>query len=338
MKTINNTRAVWWFWFKEFLPTPERKAHYPIACAGALVFCLVAGLNAAESARVLYDFGTNTAGRYPRSKLVQGPDGFLYGTTEFGGASNLGQVYKLKPDGSGYTALKDFAGGDGAFPLAGLVLSGTTLYGTASSGGLTNCGVIFRLQTDGSDYAVIRHFSGLYEIGSCDGGSPTAGLTLADDTLYGTTEYGGAHGNGTVFKLKTDGSGFVVIKDFTSGAGVRPQAGVTLAGATLYGTTAMDAIVGTVYKVNTDGTGFAVLHNFGLQDGANPRSDLVVSGTTLYGTAQAGGLYGYGLVFKINNDGSGFTPLKHFRGAHDGAAPAGGLTLWGPSCLEPQPD
>ena len=41
-----------------------------------------------------------------------------------------GTVFKVNTDGSGYTVLKKFNGNDGAYPAAGLVLSGTTLYGT----------------------------------------------------------------------------------------------------------------------------------------------------------------------------------------------------------------
>jgi len=35
----------------------------------------------------------------------------------------------MNTDGSGYTVLKNFTGSDGYFPMADLVLSGSTLYG-----------------------------------------------------------------------------------------------------------------------------------------------------------------------------------------------------------------
>ena len=54
----------------------------------------------------------------------------LYGTTHYGGSSDDGTVFKLNTDGTGYTVLKNFTGSDGAYPYAGLTLSGSVLYGT----------------------------------------------------------------------------------------------------------------------------------------------------------------------------------------------------------------
>ena len=62
-------------------------------------------------------------------------------------------------------------------------------------------------------------------------------LVLVGSTLYGTTTGGGSSGNGVVFKVNTDGSGYTVLKSFTAATGRWPQAGVVLAGSTLYGTT-----------------------------------------------------------------------------------------------------
>src|SRR5262245_45192970 len=43
--------------------------------------------------------------------------------------------------------------------------------------------------------------------GSSDGRWPNGSLALSGDTLYGTTIFGGS-GAGTVFAIKTDGTGF----------------------------------------------------------------------------------------------------------------------------------
>jgi uncharacterized repeat protein (TIGR03803 family) len=62
-------------------------------------------------------------------------------------------------------------------------------------------------------------------------------LTLINNTLYGTTPFGGTSGNGTVFTIKTDGTGFTTLHNFTGGAdGANPSAGLVLSGNTLYGT------------------------------------------------------------------------------------------------------
>ena len=104
-------------------------------CCAVVSLCLVLLRAEAQTYRILHNFGTNTMGLYPHAGLAQGPHGTLYGTTEQGGSLNLGQIFKVNPDGSGYAALKNFSGADGSNPDAGLVLSGSTLYGTTSHGG-----------------------------------------------------------------------------------------------------------------------------------------------------------------------------------------------------------
>jgi len=107
----------------------------------------------------------------------------LYGTTGYGGISNIGTVFKVATDGTGYTVLKNFTGGDGANPFyAGLTLSGSVLYGATYYGGSSNQGTVFKLNTDGTGYTVLKHFTG------SDGANPNAGLTLSGTVLYGTTD------------------------------------------------------------------------------------------------------------------------------------------------------
>src|SRR5205807_5098588 len=91
---------------------------------------------------------------------------------------------------------------DEAFPQSGLRWSGNTLYGTA--------GKVFALNTDGTGFTNLHNFtatSGNPPTNS-DGASPQAGLLLSGNTLYGTAPYGGSSGNGTVFAVNTDGTGF----------------------------------------------------------------------------------------------------------------------------------
>jgi uncharacterized repeat protein (TIGR03803 family) len=257
----------------------------------------------------------------------------LYGTTQLGGSSGYGVVFKVNTDGSGYTVLRNFPGiGVGGLgPLAGLVLAGSTLYGTTAGGGSSGNGVVFRVNTDGSGYTALKSFTG------SDGSDPLAGLTLADNTLYGTTIYGGSSyvgpdqpGGGVVFKVNTDGSGYAVLKSFTGSDGAGPWAGLVLAGSTLYGTTQCggSSSIGVVFKVNTDGSGYTVLKNLTWPDGALPSGGLNVAGSTLYGTTQNGGSSVRGVVFKMNTDGAGYAVLKSFTGS-DGATPQAGLVLAG---------
>src|SRR5882724_5891476 len=276
----------------------------------------------------LYSFTRGSDGANPYASLILSSN-TLYGTASGGGSSGNGTVFAVNTDGSGFTNLYGFTGGnDGSAPYAGLILSSNTLYGTAAFGGSSGNGTVFGVNTDGSGFTNLYSFTG-----GNDGGAPSASLILSSNTLYGTASGGGSSGNGTVFAVNTDGSGFTNLYGFTGGNdGGAPTAGLILSGNTLYGTTTAGGSSGngTVFAVNTDGSGFASLYRFtGGNDGRAPYAGLVLSGNILYGTATAGGSSGNGTVFGVNTDGSGFASLYRFTGGSDGRAPYAGLVLSG---------
>jgi uncharacterized repeat protein (TIGR03803 family) len=194
---------------------------------------------------------------------------------------------------------------DGAFPVAALVQSGNTLYGTAAGGGTSEYGTVFAVNTDGTGFTNLHNFAG-----TGDGSNPYAPLISAGSVLYGTAYYGNGEGvgNGTVFEVNNDGSGF------TSLATLAGPQGLTLSGDTLYGA------AGGLFDLNTNGSGFATIYAFTAisgefgtnSDGNGPVGPMVVSGDTLYGTATVGGNSGVGTVFKVNTNGAGFTVLHTF--------------------------
>jgi uncharacterized repeat protein (TIGR03803 family) len=133
-------------------------------------------------------------GRFPRSSLVEGRDGTLYGTTQNGGTNDAGTVFKLKKDGSGYRVLHSLTGSLGSKPdPQGLMR------------GVLN-GVPTRFSNEG------------------EGIGPTGLVQGSDEALYGTTEHQGKNGGGTAFKLKPDGSDFTILHNFpgTEGDGQNP--------------------------------------------------------------------------------------------------------------------
>ena len=269
----------------------------------------------------------------PKSSLFL-TNNLFYGTTEYGGAFSNGTVFVVAANGTGFTNLYSFTGyDDGADPVAGLV--GDALYGTTASGGNAGAGRLFIIQTDGAGFATLHSFLPPAERASetnSDGSYPVASLLLAGDTLYGTAPDGGAWGNGTVFAVKTNGSGFTTLYTFTAGTdGARPVANLILSGNTLYGTTEEGGLLdnGTIFSLDTNGSNFKVLYRFsGLDDGGNPAAGLVLSGNTLYGTAEEGGIF-YGTVFAINTNGTGFRTVYTFSGGEDGSQPQSSLTLAG---------
>jgi uncharacterized repeat protein (TIGR03803 family) len=172
-------------------------------------------------------------------------------------------------------------------------------------------------------FSLLHSFSALTNGTNSDGSNPFGTLAVSGNRLYGTTYFGGAYSNATVFAVNTDGTGFTNLHTFTALSGLlRTNAdgaqcigGVIVSGSTLYGVTAGGGTGrrGTIFAVNTDGTGFTNLHNFsGNSDGTSTIARLVLSGNTLYGASQSGGSNGYGNIFSLNTDGSAYTNLHAF--------------------------
>ena len=106
----------------------------------------------------LFDFAGTANGSNPNGSLVS--DGtFLYGMTLNGGTYNLGTIFKIKTDGTGYSKLLDFNGVNGKRPYGSLIYDGTFLYGMTREGGTH--GNAFRIKPDGTGYSQILDFTGI---------------------------------------------------------------------------------------------------------------------------------------------------------------------------------
>jgi uncharacterized repeat protein (TIGR03803 family) len=200
------------------------------------------------------------------------------------------------------------------------------VYGITAQGGQFDGGVLYSMNTDGSGYTVLHEFGN-----AADGANPTGGLALDGGTLYGITGEGGAAGDGTVFSIKTDGTGYAVLYSFLGAPdGSLPQGPPVVAGGVIYGLTENDGTTdaGTAFSIKTDGTEYTVVHNFAGQpsDGADPADGLLLDNGTLYGTTTAGGKYimDAGTVFSMAPDGGG-QKLLHDFSVTDGMVPIGGL-------------
>jgi uncharacterized repeat protein (TIGR03803 family) len=201
----------------------------------------------------LYGFTGGADGGFSTAALILSGN-TLYGTASGGGISRSGTVFAVSTNGTSFTTLHGFSAGstnsvgagtnsDGAYPDAGLVLSGNTLYGTAAAGGSSGSGTVFAINTNGTGFTNLHNFTATYTnsfgfFTNSDGATPYAVLILTGNTLYGTTHDGGSSGRGTVFAVNTDGTGFTTLHSFTGGSeGAYPPAGLVLSGNTLYGTT-----------------------------------------------------------------------------------------------------
>jgi len=290
----------------------------------------------------LFSFGwnyTNADGTAPASTLVQGTDGYLYGTTYSGGADDLGTVFKLTTNGA-YTALVSFNGNNGAHPCGWLALTPSgNLYGTTTDGGADDLGTVFKLTPAG---ALTR----LLSFNGTNGANPAAGLVLGTNgVLYGTTQCGGANdldfgGDGTVFKITTNGV-LTRLYSFDNGDnGGNPIAGLIQAkDGNFYGTTPYGGtdFSGSVFRITGSGA-LTTLYSFtGADDGSTPNAGVVQGKDgNLYGTTSAGGTNdvdfgGDGTVFKMTTAGV-LTTLLSFNGTN-GADPEAALVQGADSLL-----
>ena len=171
---------------------------------GAHTWGTVFSVTASGGQSVIYSFTGGADGRNPSTGVAIDKAGNIYGTTYFGGTKDFGVVFKLTPGGT-ETVLHSFTGGaDGANPLGNLLLDRKgNLYGTANQGGNGGNGTVFRISAAGV-FKVLYRFTGNLNGGS-DGANPAGDLYRdAAGTLYSTTQNGGEHASGTVFKLTTN--------------------------------------------------------------------------------------------------------------------------------------
>jgi len=222
-------------------------------------------------------------GASPSAGVVMDAAGNLYGTTDGGGSTGAGVVFKIDPAGH-ETALHSVTGPpwpgtgtDGYDPNGGVILdSAGNLYGTTNAGGATSGGIVYKLDSSGN-YTILYDFKG----GLADGSAPQSGVVRDPaGNLYGAAWAGGhdyyGRGVGVVYKLDPSGNE-TVLYNFCSVPicldGASPWGGVALdAAGNLYGGTqsggpsATDE-PGVVYKVDATGHETTLYPFVGTTDG-----------------------------------------------------------------------
>lgn len=150
----------------------------------------------------VFTFVADQNGNYPNgagpTSLVEGNDGFLYGTTGSGGANNQGVVFKLSQGGNiqvlhSFCSLPNCA--DGNQPLTLLLANDRNLYGATA---YSFPGTLFRITSAGA-YTLLHTFDRSVDGPQC------IGMTLASDgNIYGTT-LGGVGVFTVLFRLTPSG-------------------------------------------------------------------------------------------------------------------------------------
>ncbi len=300
----------------------------------------------------IYSFRGGADGDGPMGRVVFGPDGALYGTTNQGGNTacnpvGCGTVFKLQPPVTfcrtplcpwTKTTIHTFAAqqnSDGQFPVGDLTFdSAGNLYGVTTYGGQHDVGTVYELTPSNGGWieTILDSFGIIYH-------SPEAGVTFGSDgNLYGTLTY--ANGNppccyGAIYALTRSGTGWTENILYVLGTGGQddgshPFSGVTFDGAgNLYGaTTDLGANNGgTVFGLSPSGSGwlYSVLYSFtGTSGGHGPYGTLTFDRSgNICGTTGADGAFLLGNVFKLTPSGNGwtYTSLHDFAGGDDGAYP-----------------
>ena len=236
-------------------------------------------------------------GAYPFATLIQARDGLFYGTTNQGGPSGYGTVYRMDATGT-VTVLHGFAYNDGGYPYIGRLLQASdgSFYGTTPNGGASGVGTLFRIDA-------LSNFATLHTFTYGDGAYPYAPLIQADDGFfYGTTYLGGSSGAGTVYRV--DGAGVLTtLHTFSYSDGANPLAGLLQAlDKGFYGTTYGGGVgYGTVFRIT--------LRRAATQLFVSPASGSYGGTTSLSATLTAGmaPLAGREVSFTINGSSAGTT-------------------------------
>lgn len=167
---------------------------------------------------LLHTFDGAAGGSQPYAGVLVTSDGVIYGTTNFGGSSGGGVVYKLNTNGTGFTILRHLGAakpeGNGPF-YAVPVIAGGRLYVTAGFNGTSGgSGSVFSMNVDGSGFVVEAGFNGE------NGGKPLSSVRQGPDgRLYGTTREGGPTNIGTLFRIGAAVSPPVVTSATTASGG-----------------------------------------------------------------------------------------------------------------------
>jgi uncharacterized repeat protein (TIGR03803 family) len=266
------------------------------------------------------------AGLDPYGGLVMDSSGNLYGTTTYGGANGVdgdGTIFEVAHGSGAITTLAVFNGTNGANPFDGLIMdSSGNLYGTTSAGSASSgYGTVFELAHGSGTITTLASFNGT------DGSGPYAGLIMdKSGNLYGTTERGGASGDGAVFELAKGSGTITTLASFNGTNGSEPEGALIMdSSGNLYGTanTGGASSDGTVFELAHGSGTITTLASFNGSDGEYPEAALVMDTSgNLYGTTT----YNDGTVFELAHGSGAITTLASFNGT-DGQAPDGALIM-----------
>lgn len=322
---------------------------YSTALGTALILALGAAAGMApaqgQTLQVLYNFKAQNDGYQPMGQPYVDKNDNVFGTSQYDPPNNDGDVWEVAHDGT-FKVLHAFpvSGGDGTLPFSNLAADSTgTMFGVTVEGG-NGGGTVFSINSKGN-FSVLHTFA----VGTNDGCNSYGGAVLDQSgNLYGMTDGCGAYGDGTVWRVNTDGSD-TLLHSFTGGTDgkgafygnlYRDREG-NLFGVAEFGGD-QNCGCGVLFEIDTTGN-YNVLHTFtGGNDGSYPIGAVLRDRNYIYGIASTGGPNGGdGTLWRYDLATSKFKVLHSFT-TTDGSYPMGlacqlkNADKVAPACVEGQ--
>ncbi|MDB6151943.1 MAG: 3-carboxymuconate cyclase, partial [Chthoniobacteraceae bacterium] len=270
---------------------------------------------------------------YTGAYLVRASNGFLYGTTQQGGAKNSGTIFRVSLEDTA-TTVASFTDSSGALlgatPRSPLTEAPDgTLYGTVRDG--LGAGSIYRV-SGGTTVSIVGVLTG--RGGDIPGNTLETPLVVGPTgDVFGITQFGGVANTGTMFRINLN-SGLSSIGTFVDSKGSAPRSALTYAAdGFLYGTAPEGGTAGggVIFRLQPGLGGIQPIFDFtkqtGTLAGTKPWNKLVAAGNgRLYGTTLTGGAQDSGTVFEIVPGGPAETRASFGGQEFRGSVPSAELT------------
>ena len=275
---------------------------------------------------VVFNYTAAATGNQPVGGIVQASNGKIYGTTNVGGANNLGVLFEFNPIGNTYSVLSTMASTLGANPQAALIqASNGKLYGTTRVGGANNLGTLFEfdpgtnIQTKLLDFSITN---GTFPLGAV--AQATNGL------LYGLTSAGGTQSVGVLYEYNISLNSYTKKIEFNTSSGGVPN-GTLLHAANdkLYGLTSAGgtSTAGVIFEYDMSLNAYTKKIDLTSANGSQPSGGLIQAPNgKLYGVTRLGGSSSLGTIFEYDYALNAYTKKIDLT-AGNGSQPYGSLCL-----------
>jgi len=275
---------------------------------------------------VVFNYTAAVTGNQPVGGIVQASNGKIYGTTNVGGANNLGVLFEFNPTGNTYSVLSTMASTLGGNPQASLTQAANgKIYGTTRVGGANNLGTLFEFDPGTNIHTKLFDFS------ATNGTFPLSAVTQATNgLLYGLTSAGGTQSVGVLYDYNISLNSYTKKIEFNTSSGGIPN-GTLLHAANdkLYGLSSAGgtSTVGVIFEYDMSLNAYTKKIDLTAVNGSQPSGGLIQAANgKLYGMTRLGGLSSLGTIFEYDYALNTYTKKINLT-AVNGSQPYGSLCL-----------